>query len=164
MNYEIYPLAITTPEWGIFDHVCQNYFNKQPIKVIDGSILDPNDPAAFLGLLDLEFEPVKALRESRHVLCHYSVSFLLVVDELALHQIANYTKLHVISKRARGRFVAIVSGTLDTWYQAIITGCKEYEIRWLMNEIYTKFKSAGFREIFEGLRRRDLPDGTFALY
>jgi len=168
MDYEIYPLAITQVEWSVFIDVCQRHLGISPSRGIDGCHLDIKDPAAYLGSLDMENNPLEALRDlfnpAHH---HFSISFIAVLDLEVCGQLLN-TGLKVLWKNGNRKqiYVCILSGSMDQWYLAIINGCREratYELRWVMNRVLAHLERAGFREIFSRYSKHTQPDGTFIL-
>lgn len=167
MDYEILPLAVTQPEWRVFIDVCQRVLGVSPTRGIDTSHLDVKDPAAFLGSLDMENDPVTALRDPFNPThSHYTITFIMVLDDAGIGALYR-TSLKVFVKDApRRRAVAIVSGSMDVWYQAIRLGCRDeasYELRWIMNRVLARFEQAGFREVFSDFKKQKRTDETFIL-
>jgi len=166
MDYEIYPLAVTQPEWRVFIDVCKNVLGHSPTRGIDASHLDIEDPAAFLGSLDMDNAPLDALRDQHNLgHFHFSISFIAILDLEACGMLLN-TGLKVSWKSNRRRYVCIVTGTMIQWYHAVIQGCREkaeYELRWIMNRVLAHFERAGFGELFSRFKKQQLHDETFAL-
>jgi len=167
MDYEVYPLAVTHVEWRIFIDVCQRVLGISPTRGIDACHLDPKDPAAFLGSLDMENKPIEALRDHYNPgHSHFSISFMLVSDDAGVKALRSTgLKMHAKDGLKR-RVLTIVTGTMDEWFRAIICGCRSsasYELRWIMNLILTRFETAGFREVFSHLTKHNQSDETFVL-
>jgi len=166
MDYEIYPLAVTQPEWRIFIDVCQRILGESPTRGIDASHLKLEDPASFLGSLDMNNAPVDALRDQHNLgHFHFSISFLFVGDVEACILLCD-TGLRVTSKGSSRRRVCIITGFMADWYHAVLSGCRrsaEYDLRWIMNRVLMHFERAGFGELFSGFKKQQLQDGTFVL-
>jgi len=167
MDYEIYPLAISKAEWSIFIDVCQRYLGYSPTRGVDGCHLEIDDPAAFLGSLNMENDPLETLRLGSGVFEHFSITFLAVLDEEAVCLMTR-TPLKVYWKAdsKRKNFITLLSGTMDEWYRAILAGCTTSAnpiLRWVMNHVIAHFERVGFREIFSRFKKQQLQDGTFVL-
>lgn len=167
MDYEIYPMAITQPEWSIFIDTCQKVLGISPTRGIDACHLDPKDPASYLACLDMENKPLAALRKRGAWFVHFHITFIMVLDTHGLVQLMN-TSLHFSSKEGKrcDELLVIVSGNMDEWYQSILNAsdnASDYALRWIMNRVLARLEQAGFREIFSDLKKYQLPDGTFIL-
>lgn len=169
MDYEIYPIAITKGDLTTLIRVCENVLGYSPGRGLDQSYLNSDDPAAFLSCLALDNKPIDTLRHGRHksnLLAHCMLSFAVVIDFDCLIQLQNTTSLSIYSKDARREHLAIVSGTADKWYDAIVCASRkdsEYSIRSLMNGIQSYLERFGFRELFITLKKQKQSDGTFIL-
>lgn len=162
---ELYPLAYTQVDWRIFNDVCQRHLGVSPSRGIDGCYLDLEDPASFAGSVDMENQPLEALRE--HVgLAHSFISFLAVIDEDGLRQLHGVS-IRVLSKaHSKYSYLAVLSGTIDEWYRSIIRGMRRdspKELRALMTMAHSFLCQTGFREIFTQHTKKDLGDGTAIL-
>ena len=165
MDYEIYPLAITQVEWSVFVDVCKRILGISPTRGLDACGLDIKDPAAYLGCLNLDNDPLAAFRCRDPAFRHFNISFIAVLDEESL-LLLNSTDLTVTSKKGRRDFVVILSANMDTWYRTIRYACRperDYAIRAVMCIILALLQSAGFRHIFSDLSKTPLQDGTFTL-
>ena len=160
VDYEIYPLAYTQVDWRIFIDTCQSVLGVSPSRGIDNSYIDIKDPAAYLGSLDLENDPLNGLR-NHNCAEHFSMTFILKTDQEGLLALQRYTTLTVHSKEAsKTSYLAIVTGTMADWVSAI-TRCEEpYPLRWIMTRVHAYLQQSGFRELFSEFKKRDLGDGT----
>jgi len=163
---EIYPLALTKVEWKVFVDVVQRGLGFSPTRGLDACHLNVADPAAFLGSLDMENNPLDALRDLFN--CghkHFCVSFIGLFDE-DLVLLLNKTNLTIHWRQHKKTFVTILTGTMDAWISAVLSACKiseDYELRRVMNIVLASFEQVGFREIFSKFTKKQLPDGTFTL-
>ena len=94
------------------------------------------------------------------------MSFMAVIEDEAIRAINEQTRLATLSSsRTRTTFFTVLSGTMDQWHDAIVTGCRvetEWEFRSVMNGIHTLLINAGFREAFPYMKIEQ-QDGTFTL-
>lgn len=110
--------------------------------------------------------PLEALREDRHILEHFMVSFLCILDDALIQTIATRTRLRMIQRATRKEHVVILTGTMSEWLDAIVSGCQEnddYDFRWVMNYIMIHLERVGFKEIFHNWDKHFLQDKTFKL-
>lgn len=165
MDYKVEPLAIPQVNWQAFIDVAQPVIGESPTRGIDASPLDLRDAAAFLGLLNFENKPIENLRHPNSSYKHYATSFICQVDEVVLIQLQSQTSLKVLAREGRRKYVAILTGSMDEWVDAILNACTKTspsELRGLLNQVVIHFERAGFREIFNRYRKLGLADGTFA--
>ena len=81
-------------------------------------------------------------------------------------RIAEGTGLDVISSKAKKKRIALVSGNLQEWRDAIIVFCKKdgsSNLRWIFNEIKFRLGQIGLADIFHGYETHNLQDNTFYL-
>lgn len=145
--------------------MCQRVLGYSPTRGLDACHLDIKDPAAFLACLDMDNNPLAALRKRGNSFGHYSISFIMVIDLEGLVAMFN-SKVKLFYKKGQRDIVVITTGTMDEWYQSIRCGCADdasYELRWIMNSVLARLEQAGFREIFSHLSKHNLQDGTFIL-
>ena len=162
---DVYPLAVTQPEWQVLVNVCNDVLGLSPTRGLDLSGMAPSDPAAFLASLDLKNDPKNALRNPGPVFRHYMISFIAVCDDYLLQQLGD-TEIKVSSTKGRREWVAILSANMLEWYRTILWACRkesEYELRACMNLVVAHLERAGFREIFSSFEKHQLGDGTFVL-
>ena len=117
---------------------------ESPTRGIDKSYLKINDPSAFLGCMDMNNEPLEALRKESMLWEHFMVTFgaLLTAKELA--KLRAETALVYYSKRNEDGEVILASGNIRDWKlsyklspeSAFISGCVDL------------LRSTGFKEVF----------------
>ena len=142
-----------------------------PTRKLDAAGVDVTSPAAFLAAIDFDNDPLISLREGRErakTFQHYSLGFMMVIDEEQLIKIVNYLKLHLLARPTRDRrtILLIATATIDDWMSAIITGTSEgmdADVRILMCEVFNSLKTGGFQELFSSFTKRGLNDGTFTV-
>ena len=83
MNYEIYPLAVTSVDWKVYSDQVKKLLNVDPLQGLGASYIDRDLPSSYLATLDLENHPLQHLREGALTSCsfeHFSVSFIGSMD------------------------------------------------------------------------------------
>lgn len=169
MDYEVYPIAVTQGDLTSLIRVCEDVLGYSPTRALDQCYLDSKDPAAFLSVLRMDNKPLETLRQGRqisNVLSHFSVSFLAVTDAEVLVDVQSLTRLKVSSTKGRREYLSIMSGTLDEWYDAIVSTCRadvDRDVRGLFNNIVACLERVGFREVLSSLQKKKLPGGGFII-
>ena len=83
---------------------------------------------------------------------------------MILLELQNETTLKIYSRESRRKYVTILTGSLDEWYDSIIYGCRAgKELRQLMNKVLGHLERVGFREAFMDLDKKQQLDGTFTV-
>ena len=165
---EAYPIAITKVDWQTFITVCQSTFGFSPVRSIDKSNMDTNDPASFLGALSFSDNPKEFLKEAKKngLLNHASMSFMILSSYNRILSNLAKTKLHLTYKHFDEEILIIASGSFDDWYDAIIMGCQRsshQNFRYLMNNVFNTLRQTGYKEVFSGIKKTQLNDGTFII-
>jgi hypothetical protein len=162
-------LGTTQIDWRQFIEIAEKATGTSPTRGLDTALTPKHsDPAAFLACIDLENQPTHALQTGRlkgHFR-HYFVSFITVLDDETIRVLNQITGVSILPyELRRGQSLAILSGTMDEWYEAVYSGCHEersIEVRELMNVIYNLFMNMGFKPSFPK-KNKTLRDGTFTL-
>lgn len=162
-------LSVTQVNWKEFINAAHEAVGYSPTRGLDACLSPTHrDPAAFVACLDLQNKPLEALRHGRErgLFCHYFMSFICVIDEATIRHINEQTRLATWSTSIqRGQFFTVLSGTMDQWHDAIVTGCRievPWEFRSTMNSIYNIIVNAGFKEAFP-YKKIENQDRTFSL-
>jgi hypothetical protein len=162
---QLAPIAVTQVNWPAYDTVCRDNLGYAPIKEIDGSKFQLSDPAAYLSTLNFD-DPLRTLREGDPPsFAHYHVTFAGVLSEYDYIRLTSETQFTVTSKELkRNELFVLITGNAVEWRSFALKHCtKESDLRVLANVVYTRFKQAGFRELFDGYTVITLSDGTFVL-
>ena len=169
MSFDVYPLAITMGDLPMLQRICNEVLGFSPTRALDKTYLNVTDPAAFLACLDLEDKPLEALREGKRrsgIYSHFFASLIAVVPNDVVSQVVNLGRLAIYSKEAKRESVVIMSGTMDNWYDAILSGCTKsvsYDVRAVMTGALACFEKVGLREVFAELVHKTMLDGTIEL-
>jgi hypothetical protein len=172
----IKPLAITQPDWKTFIQMCQKHLGFSPTRGLDESILEIKDSAAFLSCLNLDNKPIENLRCNNPSWSHVMISFIATMKSETLMRLYEHATVDIIPRQnKKGDVIAIMSGTIDKWYDSIIFCCRDdklydgdvvesfYDIRAFMTEIIKYFERTGFREILHHLVVVKCQDGTYSV-
>ena len=124
MNYELYPLAITSVDWKIYSEQVKKILNIDPLKGLGASYIDRELPAAYLATLDLENQPLEQLREgvlNTPSFRHFSVSFIgSMSSELFFELICSFPDLRTLSKEAtKTSHFVILTAYMFIWHHTV---------------------------------------------
>lgn len=156
------PFLITSVDWRTFQEVCRDINGFVPTRGLDEAQIKLTDPEALLASLDMNNDPMYALRNPHSVWHLVSCGFIGRVDAKIRDEIRNTVVLQTYNKN--DCFVMV--GTIFQWVAAIYFGSSETvskELRQIFNEIFGYFNRTGFREVFSCFQTVDLLDDTFTL-
>ena len=169
MSFDVFPLSITSGDLATLQRVCNEVLGFSPTRALDKTHIKATDPAAFLACLDMEDRPLDALRQGKRrsgVFAHFSASLIAITPIDLVPKISNLGRLAIYSKEAKREAVVIMSGNMDAWYDAILSGCNKHvdpELRGVMTGCLHCFERVGLREIFSSLTHNTMPDGSVSL-
>lgn len=163
-------LLIQTPaiDFATFLGLSQQALGYNPAAAADASPLERSDAERFLTCL-------AALRDRRasaglapHLLTHVSFSVLVAADDrdmLDILQVAAGMPFVVTDTLVRGIQLAVITGTLAQWQNAVESGCareSELNVRAFFNRVTTLFETAGLN-VWKDFESHPLQDRTFYL-
>jgi len=166
MEIEVVPVAITTGDIATLQRVCQDVLGYSPTRALDKTHLKITDPAAYLGCLDMEDNPLDALRQGKRrsgIWSHFYATLLAVVPSDVAYQVVNLGHLKLHLKQGKRETIIVMSGSMDEWYDAILIGCNrsvDSELRAVTTGALHCFERVGLRELFSNLVHKIMPDGT----
>ena len=134
----------------------------------DSSRRDLSEAERFLRCLAAIRDPQAAAGLVPSLLTHASFSVFLACEErdmIDVLQSAAAMSFVVADTVARGVQVAVISGTLAQWRDAVSNGstlATEGEVRLCFNRIHSLFEGAGL-DVWTDFRVRPAPDKTFYL-
>jgi hypothetical protein len=102
-----------------------------------------------------------------HLLRHVSFSAFIGADERDMLEILQVASMPfvVVETIARGVQIAVVTGTLDQWRDAVISGCAKgasTPVRHCFNKLHGLFTAAGLK-VWPDYSSRPNPDQTYLL-
>lgn len=162
---DLTPVAITHPNWPAYDQACRDGVGYAPIKEIDGSQFNLQDPAAYLATLDFS-DPLRTLRAgSLPQFSHFHVTFAGVIANHDCIHLASETDLTITATELkRNQVFILITGSANQWRRFVLEHArKESDLRSLAGKVYTRFKQVGLRELFDGYSSETLSDGTIIL-
>jgi hypothetical protein len=167
----IVPLAVVNVAYENYLSTVTKLTGRTPSKGIDSCQSTLSDFAKYSASLaefhlKRELDPKQALRRPGPWLRHTFFSILLLESPMLLLRLSEATDLDVLSTKGNDGYVAIVSGNLEVWRNAVITCCQLdvlLSLRSLFNEVKSMFEQIGLADIWFGFSSQGLPDGTFFL-
>jgi hypothetical protein len=169
-TFELYPLALTSPNWETFCSKVQKVTGVSPTDGLTGTVLDLDVPASYLASLDLSNQPLQHLREgvtTNDTFEHFSVSFLLISNYKYYQAlIMNHPGFHIKSERFDDIWISILTANMATWYRCVNKMLIENRpkiIRQIFHQIFYHFEQLGFKEIWYKYDRQLLKDKTMIL-
>ena len=139
-----------------------------PAEKSDAGILDVSDVERFISALAAIRDQKSPAGLIAGLLTHVSFSVFLACEErdmIDVLQSAAAMSFVVADTVARGVQVAVISGTLAQWRDAVSNGstlATEGEVRLCFNRIHSLFEGAGL-DVWTDFRVRPAPDKTFYL-
>jgi hypothetical protein len=143
-------VLITTPaiDFSTFLGLSHQALGYSPSSAADASPLPLSDTERFLSCLSALKDQHAPVTLSPHLLTHVSFSVLVAADERDLLEVLEccagmpFVQTDTL---ARGIQIAVVTGTLAQWRDAVISGCQaetEVSVRALFNTILARFEQA----------------------
>ena len=149
---------------------CSEIMGHNVVEAVDASVRKLSDAEIFLSVLSAIKEPGSPTGLPADMLGHVKFSVLTVADERdMLDVVAECSGMEFVigETKMRGIQVAVISGTLDQWRDAISRGCSRHVlpgIRAGFNQLHGLFVGAGLGDIWHGFRQHEAGDKhTFLL-
>ena len=169
---DVIPIVLPSISLTPFLKIATDATGHCPNRGIDSSPREFSDAAKFIAVL-AEFQdrranqPLAALRSAGSLLNHLHYAFGVYADSETIFQIKERTDLSITAtETVDGERIALVSGTLKQWRDATIECCDErqpFNLRVLFDKVVLIFEKFGLGELWDTLRKRQLPDHTFLL-
>lgn len=168
------PLIAPNIAWVTYIKDTVSLTGHSPARGLDSSNLKLSDYARFLVSIG-EFQsgkiqkPLDILRGESSPLKHLFFGFLISGSTSLIFRIMELTDLEVTTARGLNKTrIAIVTGTLSQWKDAIVSCLNQklirnFELRWTFNQCLDFLYAAGLRNVFDDYRRKGLEDRTFVL-
>jgi len=173
MADQVIPITLSQVDWTNYLSVSKRLLGRSPATGVDNCPAQLSSISKYLASL-AEFKLGRTsdvqsnLRRPGPWLRHFSLSFMVVSSTTTILFFAETTSLDVLSAPAaedEGR-VAILSGTLADWRDAVIICCNPdvpKRLRLLFNTIKRAFDQLGLNDIWFEYRAKDLHDDTYCL-
>ena len=161
---DVIPIMIPNIAWERYITDVSELSGHSPTFTIDKSTVKLADFAKYIVSLD-EFQngetitALEILRNETNPLNHMFFSFLILCSKSTLFRIMETTDLNILSKKK----IAIVSGTLKQWRDALVTYQNTKETRLIFNMCLSFFAKMGLGNIWDNYRKQTMDDNTFLL-
>lgn len=172
MDPQAFPIAQSVINWGHYLTMMQKATGISLTRSLDRANMPADNLAAFIVTLnelkgDVD-SALDALRNSGPFLHHLSVSFVVIAESQTMRDLLEGVDLHVtIGETLKsGVEIAVVSGNLSQWRNAVIDGCSEgtsYGLRALMGKCMLYFEQAGLHHLWAFFKKTTMHDSTFKL-
>jgi hypothetical protein len=142
-------ILITEPivDFDSFLTACHSALGYSPAESSDSSRRQQSNSDRFLSCLAALHDRYAPTGLTPNLLSHVSFSILLACDERDLVEVMECASgVHFVAADsvARGVMLAVASGTLQQWRDAVVTGTRrEGTVRLLYNRIISQFESRG---------------------
>lgn len=171
MDDRVIPIAITNVAWQQYLNTVTELLGKSPSRGVDSCSAKLSDFAKYTASLaefqmGQELDAKRILRTRGPWLQHTFYSFLILTSNTMILKVAEATDLSILSTKADTYRLALVSGTLDKWRDAVILFCDKSgskRLRLIFNQIKRAFDQLGLQDVFFEFSLRDAGDGTFLL-
>jgi hypothetical protein len=164
-------VLITQPcvDFTTFLGLAHKVLGYSPAANVDQSRLEHSDAERFLSCLAALRDPNAPAGITPNLLGHVSYTVLMMTDERDLIDILEASAgmpVVVTETLARNVMLALVSGTLAQWRDAIVSGSTreaEYNVRQTFCQIKSLFEQAGLGKVWKDYQSKPLEDNTFFL-
>ena len=108
-------------------------------------------------------DPLEALKSNSTLLDHLHFSFLVTGQALVILEINELNGLSVLSSKIKGGRIALVSGSLRAWKEAVVLMSSRPLLSKLSFDFLVFFKQLGLGYVFADYTHKKLTNGTFLL-
>lgn len=157
----------TSVDFNTFLGAAYQILGYSPSEAIDKSPLKRSDPERFISCLAAIKHRQAPVGLTPAFLDHVSFSAMVVADERDLIDIVACCGMPFVTGEtvSRGVLIAVVSGTLSQWRDAIKIGCRpesEADVRHVFNVLHQKFDALGL-DVWRDCQPKSLSDRTYLL-
>lgn len=168
MDYEIYPLAVTSVDWDIYSEQVKKLLAIDPLQGLGAAYIKREHPSSYLATLDLQNQPLQQLREgvfTNSTFHHFSVSFIGSMDsELFFTFLCEFPKILTISREiSKTSHFIILSADMSIWHhtvRAALSSKYPDDLRKLFHLLLIHFERLGFKEVWSKYERKITPNGS----
>lgn len=154
MQSRVRLLSLPSPDWHTFVSFFKEVVGRSPTRDCDARNEKVGSPSSFYNTLKDCLGP-----EAEQ---HYNISFILEIsEEILISLLLKFSKQLTFAPLAVNKketvFICFVTGSLSDIKTVIVTGSKDTELRYLVNQMYVLLDKAGLIQA----SRKELGDGTF---
>jgi hypothetical protein len=163
---EIYPIAITVPNWPTFTKACEKAMGYNPTRKLDSEKLIVGTPESFLMSLDSFKNNESNIREIKNFSCkHINVSFLMILENNLYYEILENLNQNLAIIRSdnfndKNQVAIILTGSLLEWKNICIEANHSFTLREFSYKIYELLRNGGYSNIFNDYRIIEKSDGS----
>lgn len=156
-------------DFGTFLGISREALGYSPADASDGSARELSDAERWLSCLAAMHDTQAAVGLVPTLLTHVMFSVLIVVDDrdaLGVFSIGAGMPFVVAETVNRGTLLAVMSGTLSQWRDAVKTGTAirhETNVRAFYCKVLVRFEEAGLGHVWQDFERKATPDRLFYL-
>ncbi len=148
--------------------VCDEVLNHKVTSGVDSTPKKLSDTEKFLSILAALRDATAPAGLPPNLLTHVSFSVLTVADEADMMDILEACSgmpFTYSETKVRNILIAIVTGTMQQWRDAIVTGTKHSvpTVRGGFNQLHDLFVQAGLCSIWSSYEQKPQDDGTYQL-
>jgi hypothetical protein len=168
MNPDCVLIQMPIIDFQTFIGLSHRLLGRSPAAPSDACRRELSDAERFLSCLATMRDERAPVGLSPHLLKHVSFSVFIGADEqdmLEILQLCAGMPFVVAETIVRGVQAAVVTGTLDQWRDAIVSGCSKgvpSPVRRCFNRLHALFVAAGLN-VWGDYTPRSAPDQTFLL-
>lgn len=135
---------------------------------VDSTAKKLSDSERFLSILAAIRDAKAPVGLPPNLLVHVSYSVLTVASEpdmIDILEACSGMPFTYAETKIRGVLISIITGTMQQWRDAVVTGTKHYQtvIRAGFNQIHDLFVQAGLCQIWNDYEQKIQDDGTYVL-
>lgn len=155
-------------EFDILLATCNKTLDYKVTTGIDTTARKLSDSERFLSILAAIRDPEAPAGFPPNLLTHVSFSVLTVSsddDMMDILESCSGMSFTYAETRVRGVLVAVITGTMQQWRDAIVTGTKHQQstIRAGFNQLHDLFVQVGLCSIWNDYEQKPQDDGTYVL-
>jgi len=168
MNPDAVLVQVPSVDFRTFIGLTHKVMGRSPAAAADASRRELSDAEKFLSCLASLRDAKAGTGLPPHLLSHVSFSAFIGADDrdmLDILQCCAGMPFVVTETTVRGVQIAVVTGTLAQWRDAVVSGCSkttECPVRHCFNKLYGLFTAAGLN-VWGDFQTRPAPDQTFLL-
>lgn len=167
MNPDAVLIQVPSIDFRTFVGLSNKALGRSPCAAADASRRYLSDAERFLSCLAAMRDEKAPVGLPPHLLKHVSFSAFIGADERDMLEILQVASMPFVVTEtiARGVQIAVVTGTLDQWRDAVISGCAKgvpTPVRHCFNKLHGLFTAAGLK-VWPDYSPRPGPDQTYLL-
>ncbi len=161
-------IQVPSVDFRAFIGLSHKVMGRSPAAAADASRRELSDAEKFLSCLASLRDAKAGVGLPPHLLSHVSFSAFIGADErdmLEILQLCSGLPFVMTETTVRGVQIAVVTGTLAQWRDAVASGCSrsiESSVRRCFNKLHGLFTAAGLN-VWGDFQTRQAPDQTFLL-